>query len=115
MGFAGSQFHGGPGYLDDPLAQIPVLPPDPFAAAGPQDVLFLSGITALAGVGANALSAILTGSVSVPYVVEFMAVDGSGAVQAWTLTASTDATGPGKQRPNDFDASTNAKVWIQNA
>lgn len=113
MGYAGSQFHCGPDYLDNPIAPIPVLPPDPFAAAGAQDILFLQGITELEGVGATALSAILTGSVNVPYLVEILDPDGSGAVQVWSLQASTLATGAGIQRPNDYDSTSNAKVWIQ--
>ncbi len=112
MGYAGSQFHCGPGYVNDPLAAIPVLPPDPFADTGAQDIPFLSLITVLDGVGANALSAILTGSVNVPYMVQILATDGSGMLQQWVLIEGTFATGPGVQRPNDYDASTNARVWM---
>lgn len=33
--------------------------------------------------------------------------------QAWQLVAATDATGSGRQRPTDYDGSTNARVWYQ--
>lgn len=33
-------------------------------------------------------------------------------LQTWKLIASTEATGPGYQRPTDFDAGTNSKVWV---
>lgn len=112
MGYAGSQFHCGPDWIDDPLAAIPVLPPDPFAQAGAQDIPFLSTITALAGVGAECLAAILTGSVNVPYLVEILDPAGSGAIQVWALQASSLTTGAGVQRPNDWSIA-NAKVWIQ--
>lgn len=113
MGYAGSQFHCGPDYLNNPLVQIPVLPPDPFAATGAQDIPFLRSITALQGVGANALSAILTGSLNVPYLVQILDPSGSGAVQVWSLQTSTLATGAGVQRPNDWASPSNTKVWIQ--
>lgn len=88
------------------------VPPDPFISAGPQDALFLSAITVLSGAGNNALSAIETGAIIVPYVVQIMATDGSGAIQTWVLQTSSLPTGPGAQRPNDFSG-TNLKVWIQ--
>lgn len=112
MGYAGSQFHCGPDYLDNPLAELPVLPPsDPFASAGPQNALFLNAITALAGVGNNALAAIVTGAVTVPYKVSILDPAGSGAIQTWVLQTSSTPTGPGAQRPNDWSV-TNNKVWI---
>ena len=113
MGYPGSQFHCGPGYLNNPLAALPVsTPDDPFALAGAQDIPFLAGITALEGAGDNALSAIVTGSITVPYLVEILDTGGSGAVQTWALLESDLATGPGAQRPNDWSV-TNNKVWIQ--
>lgn len=113
MGFAGSQFHSGPGWIDFPLPPLPVLPPDPFADAGAQDIPFLSAITALEGAEDNALSAIPTGSITPPYVVQILATDGSGAIQLWALITSTAATGPGYQRPNDYASPSNTKVWVQ--
>lgn len=111
MGYAGSQFHCGPGWIDNPLAAIPVLPPDPFAATGAQDIPFLRNITVLQGVSANALSAILTGSINLPYLVEILDPAGSGAVQVWRAQLSSLATMAGVQRANDW-ASTGV-AWIQ--
>lgn len=37
----------------------------------------------------------------------------TGGCQRWQLIAGTTATGPGVQRPADYNASTNAKIWIQ--
>lgn len=37
----------------------------------------------------------------------------TGAYEVWRLLAGTDASGPGVQRPVDFNASTNALVWYK--
>ena len=114
MAYPGSQFHSGPCYLNNPLAALPDADPeDPFAEVGAQDALFLAGITSLEGPDDGALSAVVTGSITVPFLVEFLDPSGSGAIQTWVLQASTLATGLGVQRPNDYSDPANAKVWIQ--
>lgn len=79
---------------------------------GAQNVPFLSLITQLVGANGDttALSAIPTTGLTTPYLVDIMI---SGNLQRWVLATSTAATAAGYQRPNDWTASTNEKVWIQ--
>jgi len=86
--------------------------PPTLSAFGAQNVPFLAGITQLEGVDGDvtALSAIPTESLTVPYLVDVLI---GGNVQRWMLYTSTAATGPGYTRPNDYDGTSNTKVWIQ--
>lgn len=88
--------------------------PPTLDAFGAQSVPFLSSITQLSGVDGDvtALSAIPTVSLSVNYAVEILI---GGSLQTWILQTSTAATAAGYQRPNDYDGTSNTKVWIQAA
>ncbi len=85
-------------------------PPANLAPFGASSVPFLAAITGLEGVTAAYLSDIPTISIATPFMV-MVAIGGN--VQLWQLTASGAATAPGIQRPNDFDMTTNMKVWVQ--
>lgn len=86
------------------------LPPT-IADFGAQDIPFLRLVTKLEGADGDftALSAIPTVGLDVPYAVRVYI---GGNIQTWLLQTSTAATGPGVQRPNDYDGTTNTKVWI---
>lgn len=58
------------------------------------------------------LAAIQTTNKSVPYVILWVQ-ESDGTSETWRLLASTAATGDGIQRPDDYNASTNAKVWFK--
>lgn len=59
------------------------------------------------------LAAIPTISLSVP-VVKIWILEADGTFQVWRLLASTAATVSGAiQRPDDYDGTTNAKVWFK--
>jgi len=58
------------------------------------------------------LAAVATVFLTVPFIKIW--VDSSdGTTQTWVLRAGTDATSSGVQQPNDFNLSTNAKVWYR--
>lgn len=88
------------------------------AAGGPQKpngcgqnttINSLAGLAALATVGM-----ITTGDfVTFVNTTDSPASTSVPLAQTWQLVASTTATGNGRQRPNDYDASTNARVWFQ--
>ena len=84
--------------------------PGPLVAAGGQVILFLANVTTLTGIGSDSLAAIVTTGLPTPYAVD---IEIGGIIQRWVLTAGTTATGPGVQQPNDFNATTNAKIWLQ--
>lgn len=87
--------------------------PAELAAFGAQTIPFLSVVTTLAGSGGTALAAIPTTSLDAPFTVQILR---SGVLEVWVLTSSSVATIDGvSQRPNDFDSSTNAKVWLINS
>lgn len=57
------------------------------------------------------LAAIPTVNLTVP-VVKLWIQESDGTLQAWRLLAGTDATVAGSiQRPDDFNAVTNGRVW----
>lgn len=67
-----------------------------------------AGITSLA-----TLSAISTTALTVP-VIRLWIQTSDGTSQMWVLKTGTDATDTGSvQRPDDYNASTNAKVWYR--
>ena len=66
-----------------------------------------SGITSLTD-----LAAVVTVSLA-PGTIRAWVQASDGTEQVWRLIASTEATGPGVQRPNDFNAGSNAKVWYK--
>lgn len=61
-----------------------------------------------------ALAALPTASMTVPQIRIFVD-ESTGLVNVWRLLASAVASDPdnGILRPNDFNASTNAKVWFR--
>lgn len=95
---------------DDEYA-TPALPAPPDLADFGYQSGFLRTVTQLAGADGDvtALSAIPTVDLSVPFAVEVLI---GGTYQTWVLQNSSDATGPGEQRPNDYNGASNTKVWI---
>jgi hypothetical protein len=73
---------------------------------------YLSGVTGLTGGGATNLDGVLTVDVTVPHL--YALVIGSSS-QLWILQAGTNAedVAGGVVRPDDFHATTNAKVFIR--
>lgn len=108
----GSQFHRADGYTGDPLAGIL----GPFMSAviptgfGPQAVPFLATITQLTGTTVACLAAVPTVNLPVPFLVDFAI---NSAPQRWELQTYTGQSGAGYQLPNDYNASTNKKIWVQ--
>lgn len=73
-------------------------------------------ITARTGGGATALDGLATASDAIATGVSVRTRSGtSGAREEWILTAGTDAenAAAGIVRPDDYNASTNARVWKQ--
>ena len=67
--------------------------------------------TTLTGGGSTALDGLATTSLSAGYLVALII---SGALRFYQLTAGTTAeSSPTTIRPDDYNASTNAKVWLQ--
>lgn len=102
MGFAGSQFHQGPGWDGPPLAAP--IPPDMIIPS-----VFRPDITSWVQ-----LSELVTVGAELPVILEWF--DSTFNVMRTTvLQAGTDATDTtlGIQRPVDYDGATNAVVWYQ--
>lgn len=110
--FDGSQFHQGAGYFDDPLGgQITIFMNSQIPAAfGPVTVPFATGVTALTGTGYNALAAIPTIPLPLPFAVDILI---SNVPQRWFLVAGVFPGTPGTTQPNDYNAVTNARYWVQ--
>lgn len=99
--------------IPDDEAELYVLIGSLFDANGraiaPQFVAHRGEITARTGGTATALDAIVTTNLSIPFAV-LINIGGSGEV--WQLAAGTDAEdGTFTVRPDDYHASTNARVW----
>lgn len=74
-------------------------------------VRYLGTITGLTGGGATDLDSIPTTGLSVPYLVMLVRSD---TAEHWLLRAGTTAEdGIGIVRPDDYHATTNAKIWIK--
>ena len=72
---------------------------------------FDGSITSIGDGAAASLEAVATVGIAVP-ALRIIYVDDT--VQDWLLVAGTDATVQGQtQQPLDFDAATNAKVWVR--
>lgn len=104
-------------FIDDEKDEeydVVVPPPTNFAGFGAQYIPRLGTVTSLEGSTTAALAALATAAMDVPtsVIITISSVD-----QLWTLRAGTDATdtAAGVLRPNDFDSSTNAKVWYAGA
>ena len=104
----GSQFRNADGWLNNPLSGIlgPFMNPTIPSAFSPQNIPFLSGITALTGSGNNALAAVPTIPLPTPYAVK-IAITGD---QDYLLIAGS-FSGPGYVVPNDQLLSN--KTWQQ--
>jgi hypothetical protein len=74
-----------------------LLPPDYVTST----ITSLSDLAAIATVGLT------------PPIIRCWILASGMTFQVWQLKSGSDATGPGVQRPNDFNLSTNAKVWYQ--
>jgi len=96
-----------------PSDGTPQAVPDPAAWLAARAPLYFGDVTALTGGVAGCLDYIATVSRAVPQMAMIMI---SGELQIWQLKAGTDAavTG-GVVRSTDYNASTNAKVWIRRA
>ena len=72
----------------------------------------LIGIVDALSSGSGTLSGVPTvnDSTSLNTIVDFLV---SGIPNKWFLDIGQDATGPGVQRPDDWNTSTNAVVWRQ--
>lgn len=84
--------------------------PTPLANSTYQDIVrFYPSVSTLTGSTANSLDHIATVGVTVPRLI---AVSISGLTRIYQLQAGTDAeSSPNIIRPDDYNASTNAKVW----
>lgn len=101
MGLAGSQFHRGPGYCNDPLAE-----PSSDTSVIPSG--FYPSITSW-----SLLAEVVTADKETPVLISWWDADYDVLRQTLLLpsTAATDLT-LGIQRPNDYDSGTNANVWF---
>jgi len=84
---------------------------------GPTTVVFRSDITGLTGGTSTKLDGIPTTTVSVSNspTLYLLKTGSGGGVRGWQLVAGTDAEDAtsGVVRPDDYNVSTNAKVWKQ--
>ena len=110
--YTGSQWHRAPLWTDDPLqGNIDVfMNPNVPSGFTPFDVPFLGAVTQLTGVGFNSLAAVPTANFPLPYAVDTLI---GGQPQRWFLVAGTYSAGPGEVQPNDYNASSNARYWVQ--
>ena len=77
----------------------------------PGGILIDPTLTTLTGTGANALAAIVSTTLPLNRV---LGVINGGTLSFYQLQAGTSATAsPGIIRPNDYNATTNARVWKQ--
>ena len=72
---------------------------------------FKSAITAISGGGSNDLHSLATLALTPPYWITYR--DSTKGMQTFWLTAGTATEGPGIVVPADYNASTNAKYWMQ--
>lgn len=77
-------------------------------AISPCFVAFRSDVLGLTGTGG--LASLVTTTITVPFLATIYL---SGELQDWMLETSTAATATGVQRPTDYNASTNTKVWTR--
>lgn len=95
---------------DEEYEDLDPTTPAVLSSFGAQAAVFLASITGLEGLTTAYLSAIPTTSLTANLVVQIMI---GGILQTWQLQAGTSATGPGIQRPNDFDSVSNPRIWVQ--
>lgn len=81
-----------------------------YARPGLDSIALPAGRTSLTGGGSTALDGLTTTTLPVGYTIGLF---DAGIFRVYRLTASTAAeSAPGTIRPDDYNASTNAKVWI---
>lgn len=95
-----------PIYIENTLRDSET-PTEPSTASGP---IFLGTVTTLTGGGANALDGVVTTSVDTPQLY-ILSIGLSS--QLWVLVTATDEenSAGGIVRPDDYDGSTNTKVF----
>jgi hypothetical protein len=103
----GSQYRNADGWTDNPLSGIigNFMSSGIPSTFGPQDIPYLSAVTTTAGSGNNALAAVPTINIPVPFMVKTLI---SGDVD-WVLEAGIK-TGIGTLAPNDQYLSN--KTWV---
>lgn len=103
----GSQYRRSDGWVNDPLmGSLTAFMTNTISPVfGPQNIPFLSLVTVASGTGNNALAAVPTVNLPVPFMVKTLI---TGDVD-WTLEAGI-ITGPGTQAPND--QATSQKTWV---
>ena len=108
--YAGSQWHQGPGWINDALPGSVQLFMSTYIPAGflPQDVDFLGAITQLTGTGFTALAAVPTTQLATPYAIDVLI---GGQPQRWFLVAGVFPGVIGTLQPNDY-SSVNQKFWV---
>ena len=104
----GSQFRNADGWLNDPLSGIlgPFMNQTISPLFGTLGLQYLSGVTQLTGTGNNALAAVPTVGLPVPFIVK-IAITGDSDYQ---LQAGV-VVGAGTVAPND--QATSNKTWVQ--
>ena len=110
--YTGSQWHRPPLWVNDPLypsIQEPMSTVIP-SGFGPVNPPYLTEVTQLAGTGFSSLAAIPTPTIPIPYAVDVLIAN---QPQRWFLVAGTTAGGAGIVIPNDYNATTNARYWVQ--
>jgi hypothetical protein len=80
---------------------------NPPGTAGGTPDMWDSGITSLTDLAAVVTTTLAVGTIRAWIMAE------DGTEQVWKLIAGTMATSDGIQRPTDYNASTNAKVWVK--
>ena len=73
-----------------------------------------AGVTSVGDGAAGSLEALPTAGLSLPALRTIYLPGGNGELQDWVLLAGTTATTAGQtQRPGDYDANVNARVWVR--
>lgn len=80
---------------------------------GNTGVNFYSGVSGYIGGGATKLDGVVTANLTVPLVAQFLSTASPAGLHEYILVAGVDAeSSPNIVRPDDYDGSTNAKVWV---
>lgn len=114
--WAGSQWHQLFNWVNDALpGNISQFMSLTIAAGfGPIYPPFLATVSQLTGTGYNALAAVATVPLPTVFPVDILIIVGSNYLpQRWYLVSGTTAGGAGICIPNDYNAVTNQKYWVQ--
>ena len=102
----------GPCFFAGNTSDVAGTPPYPANVSFPNDNdVFSSVITNLGNAGSGQSLAYLVATAGQPVGLPKSFLVG-GVLQTWVLAAGTNATDATHQQPLDFDAATNAKVWV---